>query len=213
MSDSQPSGASRRDVLKSGALGVGTLAGLAGASTVFSPSAEAATVSADAQGAVSGTDSYFLKLDGVPGDSTDAAHKGEIQLLAFSWGVSNSGSPSTSGGAGAGKANFSDFSFTAHTSKASPLLMLDTATGRHLKSALLTVSRRVRGASQDFLKIELTEVIISSYSQGAGGGDLPTDSASLRFAKIQYSFTSQAANGAPGATTTATWDITTNKTA
>lgn len=214
MSDnSQSQGASRRDVLKSGALGVGTLAGLAGASTAFAPSADAATVSSNAHGTTSGTDSYFLKLDGVPGDSTDAAHKGEIQLLAFSWGVSNSGSLSSSGGAGAGKANFSDFNFTAHTSKASPLLMLNTATGKHLKSATLTVSRRVRGANQDFLKIELTDILISSYQQGAGNGELPTDSSSLRFAKIKYSFMSQSSNGTAGATTSATWDITTNKTA
>ena len=35
---------------------------------------------------------YFLKLDGIPGESTDAKHKDEIELVAFSWGVAEVGS-------------------------------------------------------------------------------------------------------------------------
>ena len=30
----------------------------------------------------------FLKLDGVKGESFDNTHKGEIDILSFSWGVS-----------------------------------------------------------------------------------------------------------------------------
>lgn len=210
MSDrSEPTGASRRDVLKSGALGVGTLAGLAGTSAMFTPEAGAAPVAAADHGPP-GPESYFLKLDGVPGDSTDAAHKGEIQLLAFAWGASNTGS-SSGGGAGAGKVTFSDFNFTASTSKASPLLMLNTATGKRLASALVTVSRKARGASQDFIKIELSDVLVTGYHQSASNNDTPVDSASLSFAKIEYSFVSQSANGGPGETTTVKWDIRANK--
>lgn len=202
-----PTGASRRDVLKSGALGVGTLAGLAGASAMFAPAAGAAAAPA------AGTDptSYFLKLDGVPGESTDAAHKGEIQLLSFSWGVSNAAKNSGSAGrAGAGRATFSDFNFTAITSKASPLLMLNTASGKRLKSAVVTGSRSSGDRSQEFIKIELTDVLVSSYEQSASS-EAPIESASLSFAKVQFSYTSQTASGAPGTTTTAGWDIRANK--
>ena len=95
MSENQEtSGASRRDVLKSGAWGVGALAGVVGATGLTSSDASAAQLAAAAL--PTGTNSYFLKLDGILGESTDAKHKGEIQLLSFSWGSSN---PGTTGSA------------------------------------------------------------------------------------------------------------------
>jgi type VI secretion system secreted protein Hcp len=203
------SGASRRDVLKSGALGVGALAAVVGVSGLNATSASAAPMAAAAL--PSGTDNYFLKLDGVAGDSTDAKHKGEIQLLSFSWGASNPSSiGSATGGAGAGKVSLSDFSFTAKSSKASPLLFLNAATGRRLKTGLITVAHRNRGG-QAYIKIELTDVLVSSYEQGAGGGSAPVDAASLRFAKIAYSFYPQAPDGSLGTPVTGGWDLTTNK--
>jgi len=81
---------------------------------------------------------YFLKLDGIPGESTDAKHKDEIDTLAFSWGVSQSGSSGPGGGGGAGKAVFEDLLVVARTSKASPKLLLACASGQHIKTAVLT---------------------------------------------------------------------------
>jgi type VI secretion system secreted protein Hcp len=205
----ESSGASRRDVLKSGAWGVGAMAGVVGVSGLTSADASAAQIAAAALPA--GTDSYFLKLDGILGDSTDAKHKGEIQLLSFSWGSSNSGTTgSAGGGAGAGKVSITDFQFATATSQASPLLFLATATGKHLKSGLLTVRRKGRG-QQEYLKIELTDVLVSSYQQGASNGTVPVDSASLNFSKIKYSFYPQKADGSLGAPVTATWDLLANK--
>ncbi|MGH3042713.1 MAG: Hcp family type VI secretion system effector, partial [Gaiellaceae bacterium] len=77
---------------------------------------------------------YFLKVDGIPGESADSKHKGEIDVLAFSWGVSQSGSPVPGGGGGAGKADFEDLLVVARTSKASPLLWEACASGKHIKS-------------------------------------------------------------------------------
>ena len=79
----------------------------------------------------------FLKLDGIPGESADARHKGEIDVLAFSWGVSRAGSSGAGGGGGAGKAIFEDLLVVARTSKASPKLWQACATGQHLKGAVL----------------------------------------------------------------------------
>jgi type VI secretion system secreted protein Hcp len=205
----ESSGASRRDVLKSGAWGVGALAGVVGVAGLTSSDASAAQLAAAAL--PTGTDSYFLKLDGILGDSTDAKHKGEIQLLSFSWGSSNSGATgSASGGAGAGKVSITDFHFAAATSQASPLLFLATATGKHLKTGLLSVRRKGRG-QQEYLKIELTDVLVSSYQQGGSNGTVPVDSASLNFSKIKYSFYPQKADGSLGAPVTATWDLKANK--
>jgi type VI secretion system secreted protein Hcp len=180
---------------------------MAGISGMHAPAAEAATVALS--GASAGAVSYFLKLDGVPGESTDASHKGEIDLLAFSWGVSNPGSAATGTGR-AGKPSFSDFNFETLTSKASPLLMLNTASGKVLASAVVTGRKNGAEGGVNFLKIVLTDVLVASYEQSASS-EVPTESASLSYTKIQYSITTQTASGEPGTTTTATWDLRSNK--
>ena len=107
----------------------------------------------------------FLKLDGIEGESTDAKHKNEIQVLSFGFGVTRSGGPgSGAGGAGggAGKAQFHDFFFTANTQKSTPKLLLAAASGQHLKSAILSV-RRAGGTKQEFLKWTLSDVLVSCF--------------------------------------------------
>ena len=84
---------------------------------------------------------YFLRIDGIAGESADSKHKGEIAVQSFSWGESNSGPAPGGGGGGAGKVNIRDLYFTAHTSKASPQLMLACATGQHFKAAQLTARK------------------------------------------------------------------------
>jgi type VI secretion system secreted protein Hcp len=150
---------------------------------------------------------YFLKIDGIEGESADAKHKGEIQLMAFSWGVSNTGSPT--GGVG-GKASNHDFSFEATTSKASPHLMLDCATGKHHTSALLSV-RKKGGTRLEYLKIKMEDVLISSYQVGGPDQTGPVDGVTLNFRKVTYSVTQQNANGSPGATETTSFDFAANK--
>src|SRR3989338_10520822 len=107
---------------------------------------------------------YFLKIDGIDGESTDPGHKGEIDVLSWSWGETNAGIRA-GGGGGAGKVNMQDFHFTMHSSKASPKLMLAVATGKHLPQAILTV--RKAGESQlEYIKIKLSDVMVSSYQIG-----------------------------------------------
>ena len=82
---------------------------------------------------------YFLKVDGIPGESVDAAHKGEFEIDSFSFGVENPTTiGSATGGAGAGKAKFNEFHVMKSTDKASPVLFLKCASGAHLKEAVLT---------------------------------------------------------------------------
>lgn len=156
----------------------------------------------------------FLKIDGIEGESTDDKHKGEIDVESFSWGLTQSGTFAFGGGGGAGKVQFQDFHFTKRTDKASPKLFLGCATGEHIKSALLTgVREGIKGGegSEAFVKIELTDVLISSYqTAGASGEALPVDQVSLNFSKIVYSVASQRATGAVE-WTTAGWDLKANK--
>jgi type VI secretion system secreted protein Hcp len=127
---------------------------------------------------------YFLKLDGIQGESTDAAHKGEIEILSFSWG--ETASVDRGGGGAGGKVEMQDFHFTANFNKASPALFQACATGRHIKIGVLT-GRGVRKAGGDsFYKVSMTDIIISSYQTGGAGDAVPTDQFSLNFAKIEY---------------------------
>jgi type VI secretion system secreted protein Hcp len=128
----------------------------------------------------------------IKGESTDKGHPDEIEIESFSWGVTNTGSASSGGGGGSGKAVGQDFHFTTGMSKASPSLMLACATGRHFPQATLTC-RKAGGPSQvEFLKIKLTDFLVSSYQTGGdAGGDapVPTDQFSLNFAKIDFLYT------------------------
>jgi type VI secretion system secreted protein Hcp len=133
----------------------------------------------------------FLKIDGIDGESADKTHPNEIEILSYSWGVENTASAGSGGGGGTGKASFQDMSFTSSLSKAGPALMLACASGRHLPSALLTL-RKAGDKGLEFLKIKLSDCLVSSYQDGgsARDGDLPTDEFSLAFQKIDVMYTS-----------------------
>jgi type VI secretion system secreted protein Hcp len=149
----------------------------------------------------------FLKIEGIEGESTDSAHKGEIDIFSFSWGCNQTSTVSGGGGGGAGKASFQDLHFNASASKASPLLFKACATGQHIKQAVLTV-RKAGERQQEFIKIELEDVLVSSYlPAGDTGGDRPAEEVALNFAKITYSFTTDGGN-----VVSAGFDVEANKT-
>jgi type VI secretion system secreted protein Hcp len=149
---------------------------------------------------------YFLKLEGVPGESTDAKHKGEIDVLAFSWGVSRAGSSGPGSGGGAGKAIFEDLLVVARTSKASPKLWQACATGQHVKNAVL-VCRKAGETPLEFLKITLTDVTITSYEIDGSDEELPLDQVALGFAKVETEFVSADPKGKPQPPVKTGWDL------
>jgi type VI secretion system secreted protein Hcp len=151
---------------------------------------------------------YWLKIDGIPGESQDGKHRDEIEVESWSWGVTNSGSGAPGGGGGAGKADFSDLGFTASVSKASPLLMLACAQGKHIKSAVLT-ARRTGGTEFEFLTVALEDVLVTSFQTGDGGeGDGgPLDSVALSFSKIDFEYRSMKPDGSVGESAKAGWDV------
>jgi type VI secretion system secreted protein Hcp len=153
---------------------------------------------------------YFLKIDGIPGESTDTKHKDEIVLTSFNMGVSNAGSASSGGGGGEGKASFHDFNFTHKFDKASPLLMLACASGKHIKDATLT-ARKAGKAGFEFLFIKMNDVLVTSSQTGASGDDLPTEAVSLAFAKIEVDYKPQKVNGSLGAAITFKWNLQENR--
>ncbi|MEP7222368.1 MAG: type VI secretion system tube protein Hcp [Novosphingobium sp.] len=154
---------------------------------------------------------FFLKIDGIDGESTDDKHKGEIDVESFSWGVSNGGTFATGGGGGAGKAALEDIHFTSFVSKASPKLMVACAQGKHIKSAVLVV-RKAGTEQQEAYTVKLEDVLISSYQSGAHeSSPRPTDQFSLNYAKIEFTYKEQKADGSLGGAVTTKWDLKANK--
>jgi type VI secretion system secreted protein Hcp len=153
---------------------------------------------------------YFLKIDGIPGESTDAKHKGEVDVIAWSWGETAAlpGGP----GGGAGKVTVQDFHFTARMSKASPLLMAACASGKHIKNAVIT-ARRAGKSQAEFLKITLEEVLVSSYQTAAAEMDEsgPVDSISLNFSRIRVEYRETKPDGTLGAADKFEWDVKKNR--
>lgn len=138
---------------------------------------------------------YFLKIDGIPGESTDDKHKNEIDVGGWDWGCSNTGSTHQGGGGGSAKAHFNDFSFQMRVSKATPKLMLAIATGKHIPNAFF-VARKAGGQKEEYLKIKFKDLIISSYRTGGAGGDvMGSDSCTFNFAQIWYDYCPQNAQG------------------
>jgi len=138
---------------------------------------------------------YFLKIDSVPGESTDKTHGKEIDLQSWSWGESNSGKHDSGGGGGAGKVAMQDFHFTMKVNKASPKLFLACATGQHIKEALLTC-RKAGKEQQEYLKVKFSDLLISSYQTGgSSGAEVPVEQISFNFAKIEISYAPQKPDG------------------
>jgi type VI secretion system secreted protein Hcp len=152
----------------------------------------------------------FAKLGDIKGESLDDKHKGEIEILSWSWGVSNTaGFKGVGGGAGAGKATFHDLSFTHKIDKASPVLMQACATGVHLKEATITHRKAGKG-QQEFLVIKMNDVIITSVSDGESG-DGGVESVSLTFGKVDLEYRPQKADGSLDAGIHFKYDIKANK--
>lgn len=155
----------------------------------------------------------FLKIEDPPikGEAQDDKHKEEIDVIAWSWGLSNSGSAHTGGGAGAGKVHVQDISITKWVEKSTPELVLSTANGQHHKKATLTV-RKAGTTPVEYLKIHLSEVLVTSLSTGGSGGeDRLTENITLNFREYEIEYTPQKLDGTPEASVKTGWDVAANK--
>lgn len=152
----------------------------------------------------------FIKIGDLKGESKDSTHKDEIDVLAWSWGLSNSGSAHTGGGAGAGKANVQDLSFTKYLDKSSADLHLACCNGKHFESATLVV-RKAGEKPLEYLKITLSDLIVTSVSTGGSGGeDRLTENVALNFAKVKLEYQTQKKDGTGEKAGEYTWDIAAN---
>lgn len=150
---------------------------------------------------------YFLKIDGIDGESGDKKHKDEIQLESFSWGEVQTGASAAGGGGGAGKVDMQDFHFVMSVNKASPKLFLACANGEHIKKAVLTC-RKSGKEQQEYMKWTMSDMLVSSYQTGgSSGATIPTDQVSLNFSKIEVEYKPQKPDGSLDSPITAGWNL------
>ena len=152
----------------------------------------------------------FIKMDDLKGESVDKTHKAEIQVLAWSWGMSQSGTTHVGGGGGAGKVNVQDISFTKYIDSSSPVLMQSCCSGKHFKQATLVV-RKAGDKPLEYLKIKLSEILITSISTGGSGGeDRLTENVTLNFAAFNLDYIPQKADGTGDAAVSASYNMAEN---
>jgi len=155
---------------------------------------------------------YFLKIDGIDGESQDSKHKNEIDVSSWSWGANQSGTMAAGGGGGAGKVSMQDFHFTMSVNKSTPKLVLACSSGQHIPKAVLTC-RKAGTEQQEFLLYTFSDVLVSSYQTGGSGhGDVvPVDQISLNYTKIEIEYKEQKADGTLAGPIKAGWDLKLNK--
>ena len=152
---------------------------------------------------------YFLKLDGIDGESADANHKNEIQIMSWSWGGSQVSSVAGTGGSGAGKADLSDFSIMTYFDKATPKFFKSLGAGTHIKSG--TMSAVKSGADgKPYLKVDFKELFVSSL-QISGSSEIPTVSLSFSYNEIKIDYSVQDENGNLKSTGPITYNTKENK--
>jgi type VI secretion system secreted protein Hcp len=150
----------------------------------------------------------FLKLADVTGEAMDDhGHKDEIDVLAWSWGITQSGTTHAGSGSGGGKLNVHDISITKYVDNSTPTLMKFCANGKHIPDGKLTL-RKAGENPLEYVTIELTDIIITSMSTGGSGGeDRLTENVSINFAEFKYVYTKQEADGTAGAAPEVTVNI------
>jgi type VI secretion system secreted protein Hcp len=161
---------------------------------------------------------YFLKIDGVEGESPDQQYPGLIQIQSWQWAEENSGRWGYGSGGGAGKVEMKDFEFRMVSNKASPKLFLLCATGEHIPQARLICRKSGKG-QQDFMIITFSNGLVSSFRtlgnmpilMGHGSSDvdtvLPLDEIKINFARIEIEYREQRNDGTMGAVIKAGYDL------
>ena len=153
----------------------------------------------------------FLKISGIDGESKDDQHKDEIELISINWGATQSGTSGYGGGAGAGRVSMENVDVVKKFDKASPKLMLACCNGKHIPDAVVTI-RKAGEEQQEYMKIKLNDVIVTSVTAGGSGEDeIPIENVSFDYGKIEVEYSEQDEKGQLKGVVKAHWDVKANK--
>jgi type VI secretion system secreted protein Hcp len=155
----------------------------------------------------------FLELsNNIKGEAQDDVHKDKIDILAWSWGMSNSGTTHMGGGGGGGKVNVSDISISKYVDLASNDLIKKCADGTHIDTGKLTVRKSGGDAPVEYFIIDFKELMVTSYQTGGSkdGLDRIQENLTLNFRYFQITYSLQEESGIAGAQSLSGWDIAAN---
>lgn len=152
---------------------------------------------------------YYLKLDGIEGESADAAFKNQIQILSWSMGGTQVTTVAGTGGSGAGKADLADLHIMKYYDKASSHLFKTLVAGTHIKTGVLSAIKA--GANgKPYLKVSFEELFVTSLQQSASN-EVPTESVSFSYNKIKIEYSVQNEQGILTAVGAVNYDLKANK--
>lgn len=152
---------------------------------------------------------YFLKLDGIQGESQDDKHKNEIQVLSWSWGASNVSSVSGTGGSGAGKVDMSDVSMMLNFDKSTPKFFKSICAGSHISTGTLSAIKAGTDG-KPYLKVDFKEIFVTGLQMSAAG-EVPAVSLSFSYDEIKIDYSAQDEKGNVASTGPVTFNTKANK--
>jgi type VI secretion system secreted protein Hcp len=150
---------------------------------------------------------HFLKLEGIKGEAQDKTYKDEIDILAWSWGATQSGTTHMGGGSGSGKAHFMDLTVNKFVDKSSPVLLQHLSTGKHISKGTLVVRKAAGENPLEYIKIEMKDIIVTSINSEGSDEERLFECVSLNFGEYKYVYTEQKPDGSKGAAPEFAWDI------
>jgi|SRR5690554_685101 len=154
---------------------------------------------------------FYIKIDGIPGESKDSNHEGQIDVLSWGYAVSQSSSANVGGGGGVGKAHFSELVFTHYVDKSTANLIKYCASGKHVPSVELSCCK-VGDGQQEYMKITLKDVLVTHVRpMGATNSPRVLEEVGISYSEIKVEVKEQNKDGSMGATVTGTWNVKQNK--
>jgi type VI secretion system secreted protein Hcp len=152
----------------------------------------------------------FMKIDDIQGESVDAHHNNEIEVISCNWGLFQVGSAHSGTGAGSGKVSAQDLTIAKYIDKASPNLLKLCCSGKHFKNVRLTF-RKAGGKPLEYVELQLGDGLVSAIAIAAGVDDERlTETITLNFAWFKYTYTPQTAQGSAGGSIPSQWNIAKN---
>lgn len=151
---------------------------------------------------------FYLKIDGITGESEAVGFEKQMQIKSWSFGASNAGSSSLGTGLGTGKVSLQDFHFVIENGTASVQLFLACCKGNHIPQAILSCRKTGGdGTPYTYYKVTFNDLVISSFQTGGSeGGGLPIEQCSFNFTKITHEYFQQKSDGSVSLTNTVSYD-------
>ena len=150
----------------------------------------------------------FLDLEGIDGEAQDAQYKDKIELHSVAFGAVNNSSFAQGTGPGIGKGKIQNVSLSKPCCKASLKLWERTVNGKAINSGKLTLLKMAGETKIPYLELNLSNVVVTSWQSSArGDGQLPMESFSLSFVKVQSEYTPQGNDGDPSSKIDFGWDL------